>query len=122
MVGMLAAGGGFDQIGRKHSRTWGDPADPGVIDRLSQLATAAAVTQRLRGATFGRIGGRPMGMYTDGGEHRPVDGRSSASTSRRSTSTSSCAADRRSSPAATSAAPPVAGEDTRAACTTTAAS
>jgi L-fucose isomerase len=64
MVGMLAAGGGFDQIGQKHSRTWGDPADPRVIGRLGQLATAAQVTQRLRGATFGRIGGRPMGMYT----------------------------------------------------------
>jgi L-fucose isomerase len=64
MVGMLAAGGGFDQIGRKHTRTWGDPADPAVIGRLSQLATAAGVTQGLRGATFGRIGGRPMGMYT----------------------------------------------------------
>jgi L-fucose/D-arabinose isomerase len=64
MVGMLAAGGGFDQIGRKHTRTWGDPGDPAVIDKLSGLATAAAVTQGLRGATFGRIGGRPMGMYT----------------------------------------------------------
>ena len=41
MVGMLAAGGGFDQVGRPHSRTWGDPADPAVIDRLSRLAVAA---------------------------------------------------------------------------------
>src|SRR6201996_4490168 len=57
MVGMLAAGGGFDQVGRKHTRTWGDPADPCVIDRLSQVATAAKATQRLRGSTFGRIGG-----------------------------------------------------------------
>jgi len=64
MVGMLAAGGGFDQVGRQHSRIWGDPADPAVIDRISQLALAAGVTQGLRGATFGRIGGRPMGMYT----------------------------------------------------------
>ena len=64
MVGMLAAGGGFDQIGRRHSRTWGDPGDPAVIGRLSQLATAAGVAQGLRGTTFGRIGGRPMGMYT----------------------------------------------------------
>jgi len=64
MVGMLAAGGGFDQVGRKHSRHWGDPADPAVVDRLSRLATAAEVTQGLRGQTFGRIGGRPMGMYT----------------------------------------------------------
>jgi L-fucose/D-arabinose isomerase len=64
MVGMLAAGGGFDQIGRAHSRTWGDPGDQAVIDRLSQQAAAAEVVQRLRGSTFGRVGGRPMGMYT----------------------------------------------------------
>jgi L-fucose isomerase len=64
MVGMLAAGGGLDQIGRRHSRVWGDPADPAVAGRLSQLARAAGVAQGLRGRTFGRIGGRPMGMYT----------------------------------------------------------
>ena len=64
MVGMLAAGGGFDQIGRAHSRVWGDPADPAVTTRLSALAQAAGVAQGLRGTTFGRIGGRPMGMYT----------------------------------------------------------
>ena len=44
MVGMLAAGGGFDQIGVRHSRTWGDPADPAVVGQLSQLATAATFT------------------------------------------------------------------------------
>ncbi|MGH3301513.1 MAG: L-fucose/L-arabinose isomerase family protein [Streptosporangiaceae bacterium] len=64
MVGMLAAGGALDQIGRRHSRVWGDTADPQVIEQLSQLATAASVAQGLRGSTFGRIGGRPMGMYT----------------------------------------------------------
>ncbi len=64
MVGMLAAGGGLDQIGRRHSRVWGDTADSEVIDQLSRLATAASVAQGLRGSTFGRIGGRPMGMYT----------------------------------------------------------
>src|ERR1700727_2685917 len=64
MVGMLAAGGGFDQIGRAHSRVWGDPGDPAVGGRISQLARAAGVAQGLRGTTFGRIGGRPMGMYT----------------------------------------------------------
>jgi L-fucose/D-arabinose isomerase len=64
MVGMLAAGGGLDQIGRPHSRVWGDPGDPAVAGRLSQLARAAGVARGLRGTTFGRIGGRPMGMYT----------------------------------------------------------
>jgi L-fucose isomerase len=64
MVGMLAAGGSLDQVGRQHHRVWGDPADPEVIARLSQIARAAAVARGLRGTTFGRIGGRPMGMYT----------------------------------------------------------
>ncbi len=64
MVGMLAAGGGLDQIGRVHERAWGDVAEPAVLRRLDALARAGAAANRLRGATFGRIGGRPMGMYT----------------------------------------------------------
>src|ERR1700759_2326874 len=40
MVGMLAAGGGLDQIGRPHRRVWGDPSDPAGSGRLSQLARA----------------------------------------------------------------------------------
>jgi L-fucose isomerase len=64
MVGMLAAGGGLDQIGRRHSRLWGDVADPAVRDRMLQTIRAGAAVSRLSGSTFGRIGGRPMGMYT----------------------------------------------------------
>ncbi|MBO0880710.1 MAG: L-fucose/L-arabinose isomerase family protein [Mycobacterium sp.] len=64
MVGMLAAGGSLDQIGRTHSRAWGDINDPAVIGRINTQARAAAAVQGLRGSTFGRIGGRPMGMYT----------------------------------------------------------
>jgi L-fucose isomerase len=64
MVGMLAAGGGLDQIGRLHSRAWGDVADEAVVARLDSLARSAAAVHSLRGTTFGRIGGRPMGMYT----------------------------------------------------------
>jgi L-fucose/D-arabinose isomerase len=64
MVGMLAAGGGLDQIGRQHERLFGDVADVAVRSRLDGLARAAAGATRLRGSTFGRIGGRPMGMYT----------------------------------------------------------
>ncbi|RKN44017.1 L-fucose/L-arabinose isomerase family protein [Streptomyces hoynatensis] len=64
MVGLLAGAGGLDQIGRVHSRAWGDLSDPQVKERiLTQVRAAAAVTG-LRGSTFGRIGGRPMGMYT----------------------------------------------------------
>ncbi|MBL1068606.1 L-fucose/L-arabinose isomerase family protein [Streptomyces sp. 7-21] len=64
MVGMLAGGGGLDQIGRVHARAWGDLSDPAVRDRILTEVRAAGAVQGLRGATFGRIGGRPMGMYT----------------------------------------------------------
>lgn len=64
MVGMLAGGGALDQIGRVHSRAWGDLADPAVQHRILTQVRAATAVQGLRGSTFGRIGGRPMGMYT----------------------------------------------------------
>jgi L-fucose isomerase len=64
MVGMLAAAGGLDQIGYEYARAWGDVGDPEVLDRLDAHVRAGAAVTGLRGATFGRIGGRPMGMYT----------------------------------------------------------
>ena len=41
MVGMLAAGGGLDQIGRSHTRAWGDVSDPTVRDRVLETVRAA---------------------------------------------------------------------------------
>jgi L-fucose/D-arabinose isomerase len=64
MVGMLAAGGALDQIGRTHVRAWGDIADPAVLGRVLGHVRAGQAVSGLRGSTFGRIGGRPMGMYT----------------------------------------------------------
>jgi L-fucose/D-arabinose isomerase len=64
MVGMLAAGGSLDQIGRTHGRAWGSVSDPAVLDRVLTHVRAAAAVGTLSGSTFGRIGGRPMGMYT----------------------------------------------------------
>jgi L-fucose/D-arabinose isomerase len=64
MVGMLAGGGALDQIGRLHARAWGDISDPAVLDRVLTQVRAAHAVQSLRGSTFGRIGGRPMGMNT----------------------------------------------------------
>jgi L-fucose/D-arabinose isomerase len=64
MVGMLAAGGALDQLGRRHARAWGDVDEPAVLERLVGLARAAAAVRGLEGSTFGRVGGRPMGMYT----------------------------------------------------------
>ncbi|GAA3738738.1 L-fucose isomerase [Spinactinospora alkalitolerans] len=63
MVGMLAAGGALDQIGRAHTRLWGAPDDALVAD-ITARADAAHAVGALRGSTFGRIGGRPMGMNT----------------------------------------------------------
>ncbi|WP_370938490.1 L-fucose/L-arabinose isomerase family protein [Amycolatopsis sp. cg13] len=64
LVGMLAAGGALDQIGRSHTRLWGAPSDPGLIAEVGAHASAAAAVGSLRGSTFGRFGGRPMGMNT----------------------------------------------------------
>lgn len=64
MVGMLAAAGALDQIGRTYSRAWGDISDPTVAARVETQVRAAAAVSSLKGSTFGRIGGRPMGMYT----------------------------------------------------------
>lgn len=64
MVAMLAAGGGLDQAGRLHDRLWGDVEDETVSGRLHALVRAAHAVRSLEGATFGRIGGRSMGMYT----------------------------------------------------------
>ncbi|MBA2618426.1 MAG: L-fucose/L-arabinose isomerase family protein [Rubrobacter sp.] len=64
MVGMLAAAGGLDQIGRTYGRAFGDVSDPEVLARVEAHAKAASAVVSLRGSTFGRIGGRPMGMYT----------------------------------------------------------
>ena len=64
MVGMLAAGGALDQVGRAHGRAWGDIDDEGVLARVDAHVRAAAASEGLLGQTFGRVGGRPMGMYT----------------------------------------------------------
>ena len=64
MVGMLAAAGALDQVGRTFERVWGDVDDPAVATRLERIVRAAAAVHSLEGQTFGRIGGRPMGMYT----------------------------------------------------------
>jgi L-fucose/D-arabinose isomerase len=64
MVGMLAAAGGLDQIGRTYGRAYGDVSEPAVVARLEAHVRAGAAVRALQGSTFGRIGGRPMGMYT----------------------------------------------------------
>ncbi|OLT45916.1 fucose isomerase [Saccharomonospora sp. CUA-673] len=64
LVGSLAAGGALDQIGRAHTRLAGGPDSPDLIAAITSQATAASAVASLRGSTFGRFGGRPMGMNT----------------------------------------------------------
>jgi L-fucose isomerase len=64
MVALLGAGGSLDQIGRRHQRIAGDVAEAAIGARLDTLVRAAATVRALEGTTFGRIGGRSMGMYT----------------------------------------------------------
>jgi L-fucose isomerase len=64
LVGMLAGGGALDQIGRTHTRLWGAPDDARLAGQVGVHARAAAAVASLRGSTFGRFGGRPMGMNT----------------------------------------------------------
>lgn len=64
LVGMLAAGGALDQIGREHARSWGAPDSSDLVEHVGVRAHAASAVNSLHGSTFGRFGGRPMGMNT----------------------------------------------------------
>ena len=64
MVGMLAAAGGMDQVGRAHGRVQGDISDSQVFDKVQTFLRSAVAVSRLKGESFGLYGGRPMGMYT----------------------------------------------------------
>jgi L-fucose/D-arabinose isomerase len=64
MVGMLAAAGTLEQLGRLHERLWGDIGDSGVLAKVLSFLRAAGAAASVRGQTFGLFGGRPLGMYT----------------------------------------------------------
>ncbi|MDQ7841406.1 MAG: L-fucose/L-arabinose isomerase family protein [bacterium] len=64
LVSMLASAGALDQVGVFCGRVSGDVGDDAVFARALQFLRAAAATNRLRGETYGLIGGRSMGMYT----------------------------------------------------------
>ena len=64
MVGMLAAAGTMDQLGRPYTRVWGSIEDSAVLERVMQFVRAAGALSQLKGQTFGLFGGRPLGMYT----------------------------------------------------------
>jgi len=64
MVGMLAASGALDQLGRNHHRIWGDINDVQVLAKVMSFIRSAGALSRLKGQTYGLFGGRPLGMYT----------------------------------------------------------
>ena len=63
-LSFLAAGGACDQSGARCKRIPGDIADPKVKDELLHYLKAVTVAFRLRGLTYGCIGGRSLGIST----------------------------------------------------------
>ena len=78
MVGMLAAAGALDQIGRSYGRAWGDVGDPATLAQIEQQISAAAAVQRSAGLDL-RADRRPP----DGHVHRRRQQRSLACPVRR---------------------------------------
>ena len=64
LVGMLASAGALNQAGTPFARAYGEIEDPVIFARVQSFVRAAGAVSRLRGQTFGLVGGRPMGMYT----------------------------------------------------------
>jgi L-fucose isomerase len=64
MGGMLAAGGGLEQIGLLHERIWGPFDSERTRRRLGSFVRAAGAWHGLQGQVYGQIGGRSIGMLT----------------------------------------------------------
>jgi L-fucose isomerase len=64
LVAMLAAAGALNQLDVPFDRAWGAIEDEACFAQIRRFAKAAGVRSRLRGQTYGLIGGRPMGMYS----------------------------------------------------------
>ena len=63
-LALLACAGALDQIGIRYRRIPGDLSDGENRDDLVAYLRAAAAATRLRGMTFGAIGGRSLGIST----------------------------------------------------------
>jgi len=63
-LAFLAVAGIMEQIGLKYLRLGGDVANDDVKNRLKYYVTAAALRNKIRGKTFGAIGGRSLGINT----------------------------------------------------------
>ncbi len=63
-TGLLAAGGALNQVGVPHKRVVGDIDDKATLDRVMRCIRSISAVSRLRGQTFGCIGGRSLGILT----------------------------------------------------------
>jgi L-fucose isomerase len=63
-LALLSCGGAMDQIGISYKRLPGDLSDHQNLKELVAFLRAAAAASRLRGMTFGAIGGRSLGIST----------------------------------------------------------
>lgn len=63
-TGLLAAGGALHQAGITHKRIVGNIDDKEVLDRLLSCLRTISTVSRLRGQTYGCIGGRSLGIVT----------------------------------------------------------
>lgn len=64
MVAMLAAGGALHHLGIEHFRVAGDIREKEVLDQVIQFSKCAKAVSRLKGQTYGLVGGRSLGMYS----------------------------------------------------------
>jgi L-fucose isomerase len=60
----LAVGGALTQTGIAHERIVGDPSETAVVQKILTYIRAATAVSRLKGQTFGCIGGRSLGIVT----------------------------------------------------------
>lgn len=64
LVGMLASASSLNQVGTNFARVYDEIDDDTIYGKVSAFVRAAGAVSKLKGQTFGLIGGRPMGMYT----------------------------------------------------------
>jgi len=64
ITGPCAAKGALNEIGATFEAVYGSLEEDNNVKKVVSYAKAASVVSKLRGMTYGLIGGRAMGMYT----------------------------------------------------------
>lgn len=60
--GLQAAVNSLHQTGRACEKAWGDPEDPGTLEKVMAFLRAAGAAEKLKGQVYGLFGGRSIGM------------------------------------------------------------